>query len=434
MHVSRLTLGKKILFCLAFSFLCLQVTPAYAITADEGEKVDNGYSDLAKQLKPPQPAIRIPGVTFSDVAKTLDDDGNISTPFIGEYISGVYKFAMVAASVIAVIMIIVQGVQVIMSGGGEEQVNAYKNIARIFVGLFLVWGSYFILYTINPELVNFKILKIKYIVPEELPTLGSTIENTAGDDPALGAANNTAGTGAPSVGTHKQFVTSCPITLTSTVGNASKIEFRQKMSPFVTGNTPRERTVQIADIADACNVNWGSCGDVAGTISALAGVGDTSCLDSDGKCNSFGKGSTIFAISREQRNQMIGWNCNINPKEGKVRPAGECEPTAQGAVKKYRDYLLKEKAEGRIPATWPDGIANKLQPGDRLVVYNGNKDPLGAHGVIFVGWSGDKIQVIQGGAGGSGAESGRARAGTICIKSTCGENMIPLLYAWAASK
>jgi hypothetical protein len=315
-----------------------------------------------------------------------------------------------------------------------KQFCTFMLFGQFGVGLFLVWGSYFFLYTINPNLVNFKILKIKYVEPEELPSLGTTTEATAEDDPSLGAANTTAGTGSGStVGTHKPFVTSCPIELTSTVGKASKVEFRQKMSTVVTGTTPRERVVQIADIADACNVNWGSCGNVAGTIGALAGVGDTSCLDGNGECNSGGKGSVIFAISKEERKEMIGWNCNITPsKDGNPRPAGECSPTAQGAVKKYRDYLFAEQKAGKIPANWPDGIANKLQPGDRLVVYNGNKDPLGAHGVIFMGWSGDKIQVVQGGQGGSGADKDSARSGTICIKSTCGENMIPLLYAWSA--
>ncbi len=189
MYSPRLPLGQKIFLLFTFSILCLAATPAHAITTSTGETVDNGYSNIAKQLKPPQPAIHIPGLVFSDVSPTLDEDGNVSVPFLGEYIGAVYKFAMIAASVVAVIMIIVQGFQVVMSGGGEEQVAAYKNIGRIVIGLCLVWGSYFILYTVNPELVNFKTLKIKYIPPQVIKV------DAADEPPTDGPATPTTGTG-----------------------------------------------------------------------------------------------------------------------------------------------------------------------------------------------------------------------------------------------
>jgi hypothetical protein len=181
-HFKKITL---IIFVIFFCALSAQTAAAQAVKP--GDKTDNGYSDLAKDLKPPQLEIKIPGVTFSDVAKTLDENGNISTPFIGEYLSGVYKFAMVVASVLAVIMIIAQGVQIVTSGGGEEMVHGYHNIGRIVIGLCLVWGSYFILYTINPDLVNFKILKIKYVAPQDI------VVDAADEPPATGSGTATVG-------------------------------------------------------------------------------------------------------------------------------------------------------------------------------------------------------------------------------------------------
>ncbi len=185
--MQRLSLALLLPLCVVAALFPFSPGLTAAQAVKPGDQIDHGYTDLAKQLKPPELEVRIPGVTFSDVAETLDENGNISTPFIGEYISGVYKFAMVVASVLAVIMIIVQGVRIIMSGGGEEQVHSYQNIFRIVIGLCLVWGSYFILYTINPDLVNFKILKIKYVAPQEI------VVDAADEPPTAGPATATVG-------------------------------------------------------------------------------------------------------------------------------------------------------------------------------------------------------------------------------------------------
>ena len=62
-----------------------------------------------------------------------------------------------------------QGARVIISAGGEEKNAAYKRILQAVVGLFICWGSYAILYNINPDLVQFKALKVKYI--ERIPLI-----------------------------------------------------------------------------------------------------------------------------------------------------------------------------------------------------------------------------------------------------------------------
>ncbi len=255
-------------------------------------------------------------------------------------------------------------------------------------------------------------------------SLGKTSSVTSDDDVA------------PSAGSHTSSVTSCPFTLGSTVGQSSKIEFRNKMGSVVVTNNTRDKVVQIADIADACNVSWGSCGNFAGTVNALAGIGNTSCISTDGKCNDGTKGTKIFELNKIQRKFLAGWLCNVDSDAaGKQRPPGECVQTKNEAVKKVRDYFLSEKQAGNLTSDWPDGIADKLRPGDRITVYNGNKDLMGSHAAIFVGWAGNgQMQVIQGGAGGKGDENGRARKGTICVKTSCGESMIPLIGAWSAGQ
>lgn len=107
--------------------------------------------------------IRIPGLSFTEVKNTLDTEGNIHLPWIGEFLTVIYRLSMGVASIVAVVMLIINGIRIVVSAGGEEKTAAYKRIGQIIVGLIILWGSYSLLYIINPNLVTFKALKIKYI-------------------------------------------------------------------------------------------------------------------------------------------------------------------------------------------------------------------------------------------------------------------------------
>lgn len=119
---------------------------------------------LLEEVKTFKPGleIRLPGLTFSDLGKNIDSEGYLHIPWIGEFIKAVYNFGLVIVSIIAVVMIIMQGAKIVVSGG-ESKVEGYKKIGQVAVGLVIAWGSYAILYTINPALVEFKSLRVKYI-------------------------------------------------------------------------------------------------------------------------------------------------------------------------------------------------------------------------------------------------------------------------------
>jgi hypothetical protein len=116
---------------------------------------------LKLDIRKPILEIIIPNLKFSDIANTVDENGNLQFPWIGEYIKAVYRFGVSIASILGVIMIIVEGVRIVISAGGEEKVAGYKHIGRICAGLCLAWFSYVILYNINSDLVSFQALKIK---------------------------------------------------------------------------------------------------------------------------------------------------------------------------------------------------------------------------------------------------------------------------------
>ncbi|MFA5061704.1 MAG: pilin [Patescibacteria group bacterium] len=131
---------------------------------------DDLKSKMITELPKDLLKISIPGLDFSKI-NSVDSQGYLYIPWIAEYISAIYKFGIGIVSIIAVVMIIVQGVRIITSAGGEAQKDAYNKILQAFVGLAIAWGSFFILSTVNPDLVQFKALKVQVVQPLVLENL-----------------------------------------------------------------------------------------------------------------------------------------------------------------------------------------------------------------------------------------------------------------------
>lgn len=88
---------------------------------------------------------------------------------IGSYINVIYTYGLGAASIIAVVMIMIGGAQYIIGsrgGGGSEEVSKAKDrIRNAAVGLVLLLVIYAILYTVNPALTVFKTIELPKIKP-----------------------------------------------------------------------------------------------------------------------------------------------------------------------------------------------------------------------------------------------------------------------------
>lgn len=147
------------------------------------------------ELKTPQPRIGIPGLQFTPINQNADE-GVLYVSSLGEYIAAVYRYAVAIASLVAAVMIIVAGFQWTASGGSADAItSAKKRIVGAVTGLVLALGSYTILYAVNPELVQFRSLRVQFVKPIPLestegfpePTTGSysTIERAACDNEKL---------------------------------------------------------------------------------------------------------------------------------------------------------------------------------------------------------------------------------------------------------
>src|SRR3989344_2396705 len=71
------------------------------------------------------------------------------------YLSVLFKFMLVLAGALAVLMIVFGGIMYITSGGNASSIEKAKSrIWSAIGGLVLAVAAYLILYTINPNLVN----------------------------------------------------------------------------------------------------------------------------------------------------------------------------------------------------------------------------------------------------------------------------------------
>lgn len=81
----------------------------------------------------------------------LADSDNVT---LSSYLSWLFPFALTVTAVLAVIMIVIGGLQ--LAGGGSESLktSGKKRIESAIYGLLLAVSAYLILNTINPNLVN----------------------------------------------------------------------------------------------------------------------------------------------------------------------------------------------------------------------------------------------------------------------------------------
>ncbi|HEV8601011.1 MAG TPA: pilin [Patescibacteria group bacterium] len=99
--------------------------------------------------------IIVPQVTLAQAVNPCSNQNPTSS--IGKCVNQIYLWALGLSGILAVLMMILGGYLVMSAGGNAQQSSKGKEfIMSAIVGLGLLFGSYLILNTINPDLVNFK--------------------------------------------------------------------------------------------------------------------------------------------------------------------------------------------------------------------------------------------------------------------------------------
>ena len=79
----------------------------------------------------------------------------VSPDTIGKYIKAIYMYATGIVGILATVVLMFGGISWIAAGGNAQRIdNAKSWISAALTGLFLAMGSYMILNTINPKLIE----------------------------------------------------------------------------------------------------------------------------------------------------------------------------------------------------------------------------------------------------------------------------------------
>ena len=107
---------------------------------------------MSTKLLTPTLSVDIPTVTFTD---GLIENDVLKVNYLGDYISGIYVYLLGISTTIAIIMIMVSGLQWALGPASSEGVkNASARIKNALTVLVLLLCTYVILYTVIPQLLN----------------------------------------------------------------------------------------------------------------------------------------------------------------------------------------------------------------------------------------------------------------------------------------
>ncbi len=76
---------------------------------------------------------------------------------LGGFLSQAFQFGLAIAAALAVVMIVWGGVEIMLSDSVMKKTDGKQRIWDAIWGLLLALFSWLILYTINPDILNFKL-------------------------------------------------------------------------------------------------------------------------------------------------------------------------------------------------------------------------------------------------------------------------------------
>lgn len=142
---------KKILS--SFFLLFFLIIIIYPITVEA-----RGFFESTKNPLIFKPQISIPGLWTAGEEKVLAKN---DTSYIAQMVQGFYNYGIGIAGILATIILMAGGLVWLTSAGSSEKITQAKNlIGGSIIGLVILFGSWMLLRTINPNLVDFKISKI----------------------------------------------------------------------------------------------------------------------------------------------------------------------------------------------------------------------------------------------------------------------------------
>ena len=159
----------------SFTYSCSLSSGAAAYTVTQGAvgststvaSEDPTTQTTDKNLITPVLNISIPGFSgFSDPTKSGGNGAVITSNFLAEYINAIYTFLLPAAALVAVVMMMIGGLQYTMARGKPKYIDKAKTrITNAITGMVLLLAAYNIAYLIDPQITDLKSISLANVEP-----------------------------------------------------------------------------------------------------------------------------------------------------------------------------------------------------------------------------------------------------------------------------
>jgi hypothetical protein len=108
-----------------------------------------------------------PGTKPITIGVKIEGVGEVKD--VAEYIALIYKYAVGIGAILATVMILWGGIVYLTAGGAPEKIKSAKDyISNALIGLVLLYTSYLLLQTLNPDLVKLQMPRVYMLRPISL--------------------------------------------------------------------------------------------------------------------------------------------------------------------------------------------------------------------------------------------------------------------------
>lgn len=188
-----LNLSKK-LFAISIILLGL-IVPSWSTMLWAQNNIDNLGSSTPVIRDPidiPNLVVRIPGLIMKPSTCT---ETECTTPWLAEYIQGLYQYGLGAITILAVITMMIGGIIWVTAGGKSDRIEeAKKWIGGSLIGVLIAFTSYMILNFVNPALTKLSPIKVGYIKKIDLDPITIGEDEVDGTTGLENSSSTTSGT------------------------------------------------------------------------------------------------------------------------------------------------------------------------------------------------------------------------------------------------
>ncbi len=155
--IKNLKISFVIIFILQLSFAFILISAPQIALADDAPKP----LDFRPSVQLPVNGLNKEKI---QVGQYHESTGIMSSDLLAKYIQGFYKYGQAIVAIIAALALMAGGVVWLTSAGSKEKISKAKDlISGSIIGLVILFTSWIILNTINPDLLQLKVINTQVI-------------------------------------------------------------------------------------------------------------------------------------------------------------------------------------------------------------------------------------------------------------------------------